>query len=191
MLPKVLLGYSGGRPSGTNVKEKGREEGEAGEGSRQEIAQEVVAGIKEKASAQDDTKATAQRTSGQRVKQSWDCSQIDNEEEEEEDDWQKEDQMGRQWDEDEKLEEFLERRRMEGSSLQVEVMKNVPELVVHERMSWVEKTKCPKEKKKVKGWSTEEVKNKANSQSYGRHRRNEQMERDESGRGGSMLEEFG
>ena len=37
-----------------------------------------------------------------------------NVEEEEDDDWQKENQMGMQWDEDEKLEETLERRRMEG-----------------------------------------------------------------------------
>ena len=51
---------------------------------------------------------------------------------------------------------------MEGSSLQVEVMQKVPELVVHERMSQVERTKCAKEEKKVKGWSTEEKKNKAN-----------------------------
>ena len=42
-------------------------------------------------------------------------------------------------------------------------MQKVPELVVHERMSQVEKRKCVKEQKKVKGWSTEEMKNKANS----------------------------
>ena len=36
-------------------------------------------------------------------------------------------------------------------------------VVVHERMSKGEKVKCPKEKKKVKGWSTEEMKDKANS----------------------------
>ena len=122
-LPKVLPGYSRGRLPGRSVKEKDREEGEADEGNEerengQEIAQEVVVGIKEKASAPDDAKATAQRTAGQRVKQNWDCSQIENEEEEEEDDWQKENQMGRQWNEDEKL----ERRRMEGNSLQLEVM---------------------------------------------------------------------
>ena len=34
-------------------------------------------------------------------------SQTDSEEEEEEDDWQKENQMGRQWDEDGKLKEFF------------------------------------------------------------------------------------
>ena len=40
-----------------------------------------------------------------------------------------------QWAEDEKMEKALERRRMEGNSLQAEVMQKVPELVVHERMS--------------------------------------------------------
>ena len=52
---------------------------------------------------------------------------------------------------------------MEGSSLQVEVMQKVPELVVHARMSKGEQVKCTKEKKEVKGWSTEEIKDKANS----------------------------
>ena len=49
----------------------------------------MVEGIKEKASAHEDAKSTAQRAVGQSVKQSWDCSQTENEEEEEED-WQKE-----------------------------------------------------------------------------------------------------
>ena len=35
------------------------------------------------------------------------------------------------WAEDEKLEEVLERRRMEGNSLQAEVVQKVSELVVH------------------------------------------------------------
>ena len=77
---------------GRSTKEKGREVGkvDGGEGRiRNEIAQEVLAGIKEKASAQDDAKAAAQRTAGQSVMQSWDCSQIENEEEEEEEPWQK------------------------------------------------------------------------------------------------------
>ena len=60
------------------------------------------------------------------------------------------------------LEETLEQRRMEGSSLQVDDMQKVPIFVVHERMSQGEKAKCTKEKKKVKGWPTEEMKNKAN-----------------------------
>ena len=71
----MLPGYSGGRLAG-RTKEKGREELELDENSeerknRNEIAQEVVAGIKEKAIAHDDAKATAQITAGQRVKQNW------------------------------------------------------------------------------------------------------------------------
>ena len=69
----------------------------------------------------DDDKATAQRTARQNVKQNFDCSQIENEEKEE-DDWRKENQMEVEWDEGEKSEVILERRRTEGSSSQVEVM---------------------------------------------------------------------
>ena len=63
------------------------------------------------------------------MKQNCDCSQIENEEEEKEEVWQKANQMEMQWAEDEKLEKSLERRRMEGSSLQAEVMQKLPELV--------------------------------------------------------------
>ena len=99
------------------------------------MVQKVVADIEKMVRAQVDVKPTTQRKVGQSVKQSWDCSQIENEEEDEVEDWQKEDQMVRQWAEDEKLEDALERRRMEGNSLHADVMQKVPELVVHERMS--------------------------------------------------------
>ena len=82
---------------------------------------------------------------------SWDCSQIENEEEEES--WQERDKMAAQWDEERKLEEILEQRGMEGSLGQLEVMRRVPELVVHERMSQGKRVKGLKEKKKVSGWS--------------------------------------
>ena len=39
-----------------------------------------------------------------------------------------------------------------------EVVQKVPELVVNERISQSERVKNPKEKKKVTGWSIEEVK---------------------------------
>ena len=117
-LPKVLPGYSGGRLPGRSTQEKGREEGKVDEDGgerriRKEIVQEVVVGMKEKANAHDEAKATAQRTAGQSVMRSWDCSQIGSEEEEEEELWQKENQMELQWAEGEKLEESLEQRRME------------------------------------------------------------------------------
>ena len=162
-MPKVLPGYSGGRLSGRSTK-RGRDEEEEEEDSRKgqvrnETAQEVAVDIEKKASAHEDVKPTAQRTVGQSVKQNWDCSQIENEEEEEDEDWLKEHPMEMQWDGDEKLEEILERRRVEGCFLQAEVMQKVPDLVVHERMSHCNKAKRLEEKKKVKGWPTEEMKN--------------------------------
>ena len=42
--------------------------------------------------------------------------------------------MAAQWNQERKVDEILEQRRMEGSSLQ-EVMRKVPELVVHERVT--------------------------------------------------------
>ena len=43
------------------------------------------------------------------------------------------------------------------------VMQKVLESLVHERMSQGKEVKCTKEKKKVKGWSSEEMKGKPNS----------------------------
>ena len=51
---------------------------------------------------------------------------------------------------------------MEGSPLQLEVMQKVPELVVQERMFQGKGVKGLKEKKKVQGWSVEEMKEKSN-----------------------------
>ena len=62
------------------------------------------------------------------------------------------------WAEDEKLVEIVERRRMEGGYLLAEVTQKVPELAVHEPMSQGKKATVIEEKKKVKGWSTEEIK---------------------------------
>ena len=47
---------------------------------------------------------------------------------------------------------------MEGSPGQFEVMRRVPELVVHERMSEDKRVKGLEEMKKISGWSTEELK---------------------------------
>ena len=121
-LPKVLLGYSGGRLSGRSTKEKGREEGEEDEAGeerriRGQFVQGVVAGIKEKVS-------DVKRPVEQSFMRSWDCSQIENEEEEES--WREKDPMAAQWEEEQKLDVILERRRMEGSSVQLEVTQNVP-----------------------------------------------------------------
>ena len=58
--------------------------------------------------------------------------------------------MEGQWTEDEKLEEFLERRKREGSSLKAEIMQKVPGLAVHGRMSQGEQARGTSAKKKVK-----------------------------------------
>ena len=116
-LPKMLPGHSGGTLLGRSSDARGREEEEEEEkDSREilvgyEIVQEVVAIIQEKAGGHEDAKSTAQRAAGQIVKQSWVCSQIENEEEEEEEVWQREIQMELQWAEEEKLEKILERRQ--------------------------------------------------------------------------------
>ena len=43
--------------------------------------------------------------------------------------------MAGQWEEEQHLDDLIERRRMEGSSLKLDVMQKVPQLVVNERMS--------------------------------------------------------
>ena len=123
-LPKVP-GYSGGRLPARSTKEKGREEGEVDEVSgerriRSQIDHKVVVGIKGNARVKDCVEEAVRRPAGQSFMRSWDCSQIENEGEEER--WQEGVQMAAQWDEEQKLEEILERRRMEGRSLQWEVM---------------------------------------------------------------------
>ena len=68
-MAKALPGYSGGRLPGRSSEEKGREEEKEEEDRRErqvrnEIAQEVFAGIEKTASAHEDAKPTAQRTVG-------------------------------------------------------------------------------------------------------------------------------
>ena len=62
--------------------------------------------------------------------QRWDTSQIENEEEES---WQECDQIAGQREEEQHLEDLIERRRMEGSSLKLDVMQKFLELVVNKR----------------------------------------------------------
>ena len=98
-LPKGLPGHSGGMLPGRSTKEKRREEEEAEEACREgqvrkEIVQEVVAGIKEKVSVHDGEKNDVRRQVEQSFMQSWDCSQIENEEEEKS--WREKDRMAAQ-----------------------------------------------------------------------------------------------
>ena len=70
--------------------------------------------------------------------------------------------MAAQWEEEQQLEGIVERRRIEGIFLQLDVMQKVLEFVVHERMSRGKMMKYTKEKKKVSGWSIEKMKEKPN-----------------------------
>ena len=81
-------GMEGGRLPGEAQKKEAEEDCRERQ-VRKEIVQEAVAGIQKKASALVDAKPTAQRRGGQSVKQTWDCSQIENEEDEDDEDWQK------------------------------------------------------------------------------------------------------
>ena len=68
--------------------------------------------------------------------------------------------MAALWEEEQKLKEIMERRRMEGSSLQLDAMQRVQELVVSERMLQGQRVKSLKEKKKIPRWSIEKMKEK-------------------------------
>ena len=146
----------------------------------------MVAGIKEKVRVHKGDKEVVQRPVGESAMRRWDCSQIENEAEDES--WRQGDQMEVHWDEEQRLEEILERRRMEGSPLQLEVMQKVPELVVQERMSQGEGSKREKESTRMV-YRRDEGKTKCCC--GGRHRRIEEIEKFKPERNGPTLEEFG
>ena len=80
-MPKALLGFSGGKLPGRSTAEEEREEQEEVEEGRErqmknKIAQEVVAGMKRKASALEDTEPTS-RIVVRKVRQNCDSSQIE------------------------------------------------------------------------------------------------------------------
>ena len=106
-MPKALPGYSGGRPPGRSVEEKSREEGEEGKESeqRQEENETIEEGIRSSRRMAVERQNPIQRRCS---------SQIENEEEES---WQEDDQMAGHWEEEQHLDDLIERRRMEGSSL--------------------------------------------------------------------------
>ena len=66
--------------------------------------------------------------------------------------------MTKQFEEEQPLEEVVERRRMEGNSLKLDAMQKVPELVVNGGILQGKRVKNTKEKKKVPGRSIEEMK---------------------------------
>ena len=114
-------GHSGGRLPGRSTEERGREKEEECVKRKQwqEKNKKIEEGIK-----------SSQRTAL-----------------EEEESWQEGDQMAEQLEDEQHLEEVVERRRMAGRSLKLNVIQKVPELVVNKRMSQGERVKKPKEKK--------------------------------------------
>ena len=60
------------------------------------------------------------------------------------------------------MDDLIERRRMEGSSLKLDVMQKVPGLVVNKRISQGDKEKDTKEKKNVPGWFIEDMNERPN-----------------------------
>ena len=95
-------------------------------------------------SAEDKVENKEKRTGGQGPMRRWDCSQIENEE------WQERDQMAAQWEEEQNMEEIVERRRMEGRSLQLDAMERVLGLVVNERMLQDQRVRNLKEKENTR-----------------------------------------
>ena len=145
-MPKALPGYSEGRLQEEARKRKVGKKEKANKGRRKK--KKIEEGIR-----------SSRRMAFERQNpiQRWDSSQIESEEEEEES-WQEGDQMARQCEEEQHLDDWIERRRMEGSSLKSDVMQKVPELVVNKRMSQGKNGKDTKEKKNLPGWSIEEMK---------------------------------
>ena len=146
-LAKALPGYSGGRLPGRSTEEKGKE-GEEGEGSEQRqgkngIIEEIITSSQRRA-LEVYYMSESIRTEGQNPIQRWDCSQIENDEEEES--WQEGDQMAEQWEKEQHQEDVVERRRMEGICLKLDVIQKVPELVVNERRSQGERVKKTRKK---------------------------------------------
>ena len=60
--------------------------------------------------ALEDAKPTSQRTVWQKVRKNWHCSQIEDRDEEEIMEWHEEDQLRERWEEDEKIEEILNKK---------------------------------------------------------------------------------
>ena len=162
-MPKALLGYSGGRLPGRSTGEKGREEG-GGEEKEQRLGK--------MRKSKKELEALRRCPSKDKTSYKGGIARRSRKEEGEES-WQEGDQM----EEEQHLDDLIERRRMEGSSLKLDVMQKFPELVVNKRRSQGEQGKATKEKKKVPGWSFEEMKERPNIAAGGGYSRDEKMEK--------------
>ena len=140
---------------------KGREEGEVDEGgeerrTRGQIVQDVVAGIKEKVSVHSGDKDDVRRPVEQSFMRSWIAHKLKMKKR------RKADEKGTKWQPSGRRSKNC-MRWIEGDSLKLEYMRKAPELVVHERMSQGDRERGLKEKKRVPGWSAEEMKEKPNN----------------------------
>ena len=138
-------------------KEEKEDSGEKESGTKS--FKKWLRGMKEKASAHEDAMSTAQRTARQKCQAKLDCSQIITNK-------RRKRRTGKRGPDGSAMRKRSWRRFCNeggGKSLQAEVTKKVLELEVHERMSQGEKTRGTKEKKNVKRWSTEEMKDKPSS----------------------------
>ena len=62
--------------------------------------------------------------------------------------WQGEDQFKEQWEENEKMENILEQKKVDGGAWQVYTLQQLQELISQKRMSQFQKTKGSEGKKK-------------------------------------------
>ena len=112
---------------GGSAKEIGRTQGAVDEdGEETEVRSQIAQKTYDIHQKTHCNKEAVQRPAGQGVMRSWGWSHIENGEDEES--WREGCQMSAQW-------KSWERRGIEGSSLKVEVMQKMPELLVHEHMS--------------------------------------------------------
>ena len=151
--------------AGRSTKGKSKEEGEVNEDGgetriRSQSLKKWLKASRKRSVCMMVSRRLYKERRGKVFMRSCDCSQIENEVEE--GSWREGDQMAAQWEEEQQLEGIVERRRIEGNFLQLDVTQKVLELVVHERMSRGKMMKYTKEKKKVSGWSIEKMKEKPN-----------------------------
>ena len=92
------------------------------EAMKSEDTKEVVVGMMKKANAFEGTKSTPQRTYEQRVRQNWDCSQIEDSVDEDVMDWYEDDELRKQWEEVVKVEEKLRQKKAEEGELQCDAL---------------------------------------------------------------------
>ena len=80
-------------------------------------------------------------------------------------DWLEDDEIMKQW-EDVSKEEKITMRKMEGKSLQVDGVQKVPDLFVSQVATKEKEPKKENKKRKVVGWSTEKMEEKASKHEF-------------------------